>query len=165
MFLRFVAAPTVNELAEKILHNYIYFLHHMTQNHKYVLYMLMVSSFMLLNFSLCHSFGNDFMTLLGEEEGKIILKYWKLLLVLFMSSEKQNYTNEAVDILMQYRTSMSDQQRLHFLWIRRRNTERYVGGNIPCDLHAHLYVIVELAVLAKHPVADALAASPGTVSD
>ena len=51
-----------------------------------------------------------------EGDGDRKLRYWKLLLVIFKSYNKYSYSNEAVNLLMQYYYLLSDRQRLQLLW-------------------------------------------------
>ena len=53
-----------------------------------------------------------------EGDGDRILRYWKLLLVIFKSTNKYNYAKEAVILLMQYHYLLSDRQRQQLLWSR-----------------------------------------------
>ena len=70
-----------------------------------------------------------------EGDGDRILRYWKLLLVLFKSSNNHNYAKEAVNILLQYYYILSDRQKAQLLWSRCINTRGVSGANIACDLH------------------------------
>ena len=70
-----------------------------------------------------------------ERDGDRILRYWKLLLVIFKSTNKYNYAKEAVILLMQYYYLFSDRQRQQLLWSRCVNTRGVIGANIPCDLY------------------------------
>ena len=72
---------------------------------------------------------------LRESDGERILRYWKLLLVLFKSSSHRNYAKEAVNLLFQYHYVFSDRQKAQLLWSRCVNTRGRKGTNIPCDLH------------------------------
>ena len=62
-----------------------------------------------------------------EGDGNHILCYWKLLLVLFKSSNNHNYAKEAVNILLQFYYILSDRQKAQLLWNRCVNTRVVVG--------------------------------------
>lgn len=69
-----------------------------------------------------------------EGDGERILRYWKVLLVVFKSTNHHNYAKEAVNILFQYYHTFSDRQKAQLLWSRCINTRGSEGANIPCDL-------------------------------
>ena len=86
-------------------------------------------------------------------EAIVILCYWKLLLVLFKSTNNCNYAKEAVNILFQYNYTFSDQQKAQLLWSRCVNTRGIVGVNIPCDLFMeHLNRRLKNAVTPWNPM-------------
>ena len=68
-------------------------------------------------------------TLVRESNGERILRVWKLLLVIFKSSNHRNYAKEAVNLLFQYHYVFSERKRAQLLW------SRCAGKNIPCDLY------------------------------
>ena len=70
-----------------------------------------------------------------EGDGDRILRYWKILLVIFKSSNHFNYAKEAVNLLSQYHYNFSERQKAQLLWSRCINTRGYPGTNIPCDLY------------------------------
>ena len=70
-----------------------------------------------------------------EGDGERILRYWKILVVVFKSSNKHNYAKEGINLLVQYYYRLSDKQRQQLLWSRCLNTRGYQGCNIACDLH------------------------------
>lgn len=80
---------------------------------------------------LWHSFHDS----VREADGDRILRYWKILLVLFKSSNSFNYAKEAVTFLIQYYYIFSERQRTQLLWSRCINTKGFPGANIPCDLY------------------------------
>ena len=55
---------------------------------------------------------------LRESDGKRILHYWKLLLVLLRFSSHRNYAKEAVNLLFQYHYVFYDGQKAQLLWSR-----------------------------------------------
>lgn len=70
-----------------------------------------------------------------EADGERILRYWRLLLVVFKSTSHRNYAKEAVNLLYQYHYSLSERQKMQLLWSRCVNTQGFQGKNIPCDLY------------------------------
>ena len=68
-----------------------------------------------------------------EGDGDRILNYWKLLLVLFKSTNHPNYSKEAVNLLLQYYYKLSKRQKTQLLWSRCVNTTGLPGGNVPCE--------------------------------
>lgn len=80
---------------------------------------------------LWHEFHNS----IREGDGNRMFRYWKLLLVLFKSSNNHNYAKEAVNILLQFYFILSDRQKAQILWSRCVNTRGVHGVNIPCDIH------------------------------
>lgn len=50
-----------------------------------------------------------------REDGEHILRYWKVLLVIFKSTNNHNYAKEAVNILFQYYYTFSDRQKAQLL--------------------------------------------------
>ena len=69
-----------------------------------------------------------------EGDGDRILRFWKLLLVIFKSSNNYNYAKEAVNLLLQYHYIFSERQKAQLLWSCCINTRGHPGTNIPCDL-------------------------------
>lgn len=69
-----------------------------------------------------------------EGDGDRILRYWKILLIIYKSSNNHNYAKEAVNLLLQYYYMFSERQKAQLLWSRCINTKGYPGVNIPCDL-------------------------------
>lgn len=69
-----------------------------------------------------------------EGDGERVLLYWKILLVVFKSSNRRNYGKEAVNMLLQYYYILSDREKAQLLWGRFINTRGCQGTNIPCDL-------------------------------
>ncbi|XP_064386162.1 uncharacterized protein LOC135334762 isoform X4 [Halichondria panicea] len=70
-----------------------------------------------------------------EGDGKRILRYWKLLLIIFKVTGHRNYAKEAIIVLDQYYRTFSERQKTQLLWSRCINTQGVPGANIPCDLH------------------------------
>ena len=70
-----------------------------------------------------------------EGDGDRMVRYWKMLLVLFKSTRHPNYAKEGTLLLMQFKYHLSERQREQLLWSRCINTRGYAGCNVPCDLH------------------------------
>ena len=133
--LQFMDVPTVSELADKILVNFVH-LSPLPESKAGTstppddgvqFYAVEVLSLSLI----WHGFHDA----IREGDGERIMRYWKLLLILFKASNKYNYAKEAVTVLMQCKYSFSERQRHQLLWSRCVNTKGCIGGNIPCDLH------------------------------
>lgn len=69
-----------------------------------------------------------------EGDGERILRYWKILLIIFKVTRHYNYAKEAVNLLLQHHL-LSDRQKAQLLWSRCVNTRGVAGANIPGDLH------------------------------
>lgn len=70
-----------------------------------------------------------------EADGDRILRYWKLLYIVFKNTSHRNYAKEAINLLMQYNCTFSERKKAQLIWSRCINTKGYAGANIPCDLH------------------------------
>ena len=89
-------------------------------------------------------YGTDLLTIgliwhgfydsIREGDGERILRYWKLLLIIFKVTGHRNYAKEAVVLLDQYYHTFSERQKTQLLWSRCVNTQGIAGANIPCDL-------------------------------
>ncbi len=85
-------------------------------------------------------YGTDLLTFgliwpIKEGDGKRILRYWKLLLIIFKVTGRRNYAKEAIILLDQYYRTFSERQKTQLLWSRCINTRGVSGANIPCDLY------------------------------
>ena len=69
-----------------------------------------------------------------EGDGDRVFTYWKFLLLIFKATNCQNYSKEAVILLLQAQR-LSPRQATQLKWSRFVNTRRCTGCNIPCDLH------------------------------
>ena len=69
-----------------------------------------------------------------EGDGDRIIRYWKLLAVIFRQEKHYNYSNEAVNLVMQT-LLLSPRQVSELKWSRTVNTNGRIGKNIPVDLH------------------------------
>ena len=131
----YVSVTSVSDLARRILNNYVYLPHpgaeeeeSMETTHDGVHFYSME----LLTLSLIwHSFHDA----IKEGDGERIVRYWKLLLIIFKASNHRNYAKEAVLFLFQYFYQFSDRQKEQLLWGRFVNTQGRAGANIPSDLH------------------------------
>ena len=70
-----------------------------------------------------------------EGDGHRILRYWKILLIIFKCTNHRNYAKEALNLLVQWHYKLSDRLKAQLLWSRCDNTHDSPGANIPCDLH------------------------------
>ena len=70
-----------------------------------------------------------------EGDGDRVLRYWKLLLVVFKAKHHTNYAKEAIILLSQYHCRLSERKAAQLKWSRFVNTKGIAGGNISCDLH------------------------------
>lgn len=70
-----------------------------------------------------------------EGDGERILRYWKVLLVLFKSSRNYNYAKDAVNLILSHKYLLSERKAAQLLWSRTVNTRGREGCNIPMDLH------------------------------
>ena len=70
-----------------------------------------------------------------EGDGDRVLRYWKLLLIVFKAKRHTNYSKEAIVLLSQYHCRLSGRKAAQLKWSRFINTKGIAGGNISCDLH------------------------------
>lgn len=77
----------------------------------------------------------EFVDAVREGDGERIIRCWKFLLPLFKSSERTNYSVEAVTLLTQYYYLFSPRMAAQLAWSRTVNTHGHAGKNISCDLH------------------------------
>lgn len=69
-----------------------------------------------------------------EADGNRILRYWKLLMIIFRQQGHYNYSKEAFHFIAQT-ILLSPRQAMDLKWSRTINTHGGAGHNIPCDLH------------------------------
>ena len=69
-----------------------------------------------------------------EGDGDRVFTYWKFLLLIFKATNCQNYSKEAVILLLQAQR-LSPRQAAQLKWSRFVNIKGRTGCNIPCDLH------------------------------
>ena len=84
----------------------------------------------LLSFSLI---WHGFRDAIREGGGECIIRYWKLLHIIFRVSGHRNYSKEAVILLHQYNQVFSERQRRQLLWSCSVNTRGHQGASIPAD--------------------------------
>ena len=77
---------------------------------------------------------HGFYDAIREGDGERVYRYWKFLLLIFKATNCQNYSKEAVILLMQEKR-LSPRQSTQLKWSRFVNTKGRTGCNIPCDLH------------------------------
>ena len=131
--LKYVPVSSVNDLADKILVNFIHLSPPpVSTPSEPILDGVQFYAVDLLTLSLIwHGFHDS----IKEGDGDRIIRYWKLLLIIFKASDKRNYGKEAVILLLQYYCTFSEREKTQLLWSRCVNTKGSKGGNIPCDLH------------------------------
>lgn len=121
----------VNELARKVVETYVRLPRMngeeaVATNDKVYMYASELLSLGLL----WHNFHDS----TREADGERILRIWKILLVVFKSSNNYNYAKEALYLLLQYYYVLSECQKAQLLWSRCINTRGLPGKNIACDL-------------------------------
>ena len=65
---------------------------------------------------------------------RMMIRYWKLLLILFKAAGRRNYSLEALYLLQQCQ-QLSDRHREQLIWGRTAKTIGRQRCNIACDLH------------------------------
>lgn len=70
-----------------------------------------------------------------EGDGPRVMRYWKLLAILFHHSNRRNYAREAVRLQVQQHYRFSPRQKEQLIWSRFVNTVGLCGRNVSCDLH------------------------------
>ena len=68
-----------------------------------------------------------------EGDGDRVIRYWKVLMVLFKETGKRNYSKEAFLLILQLH-SLSERAATEVKWSRFVNRRGQIGCNIPCDL-------------------------------
>ena len=69
-----------------------------------------------------------------EGDGDCILRYWKLLMIIFRQQGHYNYSKEAFHFIA-HTILLSPRQAMDLKWSRTVNTHGHAGHNIPCNLH------------------------------
>lgn len=70
-----------------------------------------------------------------EGDGIRVLRCWRYMLPMFVSSQHRNYAMEALNLLLQHDFFLSPRQASELIWSRFVNISGQPGHNIPCDLH------------------------------
>jgi len=89
----------------------------------------------------------EFRDAIKEGDGIRVLRCYRYLLPMFISSWRTNYAIETLNFLMQYEYLLSPRQAEELLWGRFINTHGQAGRNIPNDLHCeHLNRLVKTSI-------------------
>lgn len=89
----------------------------------------------------------EFRDAIKEGDGIRVLRCYRYLLPMFISSGRTNYAMESLNFLMQYDYLLSPRQAEELLWGRFINTHGQAGRNIPNDLHCeHLNRLVKTSI-------------------
>ena len=92
-------------------------------------------------------FYQEYSDAIREGDGGRLLRCWKYMLPMFLSSGNKNYAGEAVNLLLQHHYVLSPRLSAQLLWSRCVNVHGGPGKNIPGDLHMeHLNKAVKEAV-------------------
>ena len=95
-------------------------------------------------------FFQEYSDSIREGDGNRVLRCWRYLLPLFITSHRTNYSLEAFNLLYQYHFVLSPRQAQQLIWDRFVNTHGRPGQNIPCDLHLeHLNRLVKVAIRSE----------------
>ncbi len=70
-----------------------------------------------------------------EGDGERVLRCWRYMLPMFISSGRKNYAIEAFNLLLQHDFSLPPRQAAKLIWGRFVNTSGLPGRNISNDLH------------------------------
>lgn len=82
-----------------------------------------------------------------EGDGERVLRCWRYMLPMFVSSGRKNYAIEAFNLLLQHDFSLPPRQAAELIWGRFINTSGLQGRNLPNDLHMeHLNRVVKTAI-------------------
>ena len=77
-----------------------------------------------------------------QGDGDRIIRYWKLLAIIFRHQKHYNYSNEALNLIIQT-LLLSPRLVSEIKWSRTVNTRGGIGKNVPADLHMeHLLKIM-----------------------
>ena len=86
-----------------------------------------------------------------EGDGIRVMRYWKVLLLLFKATNRNNYSIEAMRLLLQQMYLVSPRKAAQLTWSRFINTQGRQGRNMPADLHMeHLNRTLKTALTALH---------------
>ena len=93
----------------------------------------------------------EFDDAIKEGDGERVLRCWRYMLPMFVSSGRKNYAIECFHLLMQHDYILSERQAAEMLWSRFINTHGQQGKNIPNDLHCeHLNRVCKDAIRSLH---------------
>lgn len=82
-----------------------------------------------------------------EGDGNRVLRCWKYLLPIFLSSGRKNYSIESLHLLCQHHHGLPPRQAAQLIWGRFINVHGLPGRNIPGDLHQeHLNRLAKQAI-------------------
>ena len=82
-----------------------------------------------------------------EGDGIRVLRCWRYLLPMFISSGRTNYAIESFQLIMQHDYYLSEREAAELLWSRFINVHGKPGCNIPNDLHLeHLNRLCKTAI-------------------
>jgi len=89
----------------------------------------------------------EFSDAIREGDGERVLRCWRYMLPMFVSSGRKNYAIESLNLLVQHDFSLSPRQAAELKWGRFINATGLPGRNIPNDLHMeHLNRSVKTAI-------------------
>lgn len=93
------------------------------------------------------SFYLEFRDAIKEGDGTRVLRCYRYLLPIFVSSGRKNYAIETLNMLLQHDYILSKRQAEELIWSRFINVHGYPGKNIPNDLHCeHLNRLCKTAI-------------------
>ena len=104
-----------------------------------------------------HQYANQLLSLgcfyleysdaIREEDGLRVLRCWRYILPMFLSSGKRNYAIEGLNFLLQHGHILPPQQAAELIWSRFINVHGIPGRNIPNDLHMeHLNCVIKTSI-------------------
>ena len=77
----------------------------------------------------------EFRDAIKEGDGYRVLRCYRYLLPMFVSSGRKNYAIESLNLLLQHNYLLSPREVEELIWGRFINTHGQTGRNIPNDLH------------------------------
>lgn len=94
----------------------------------------------------------EFADAIREGDGNRILRCWRYLLPIFKFSNRTNYANEVLNMLLQHHFTLSPRHAQQLIWSRCVNVHGFTGRNIPADLHMeHLNRLAKEAIRGLGP--------------
>lgn len=91
----------------------------------------------------------EFSDAIREGDGARVLRCWRYMLPMFISSGRKNYAIESFQLLMQHDYLLSEREAAELMWSRFINVRGYRGCNIPNDKHMeHLNRICKTPIKA-----------------